>query len=137
MTDAGPEAPAPSSSLPDPVRALAGIVAGAVCGYVVFRFLAKNGLYAPMVPGALVGMGCGMWVKTRSHARAVICVLVATFVNAWSEWMHFPFVINESFSYFITHLQDLTSRTQLMYGVSAVIAYYFAYARQNPAAKEE
>ena len=48
---------------------IVGAVAGGVAGYFVFFWIAQQGFYAIMLPGAAVGLGCGQCCPRASPAR--------------------------------------------------------------------
>ena len=110
----------------------AASVAGALIGHVLFRYLIDHhGLYAPLLPGALAGIGCGMVARRPSHGRAALCAIFAAAASLLSEWKARPFVTDDSLAFFIRNMHMLQPFTKVMYGVGAAIAYYFAYARQT------
>src|SRR5262249_44369444 len=54
---------------------LAGAVAGGVLGYFAFFWVAAQGFYGLIIPGALLGLGAGI-AKNRSVVLAVVCGLM-------------------------------------------------------------
>ena len=47
------------------VPGLVGGVVGGMAGYFVFAWLSRQGFWAPVLPGALAGLGCGLAVPDR------------------------------------------------------------------------
>ena len=54
-----------------------GAVLGAVVGFFLFQFLIRRGLYFIVLPGALVGFGCGLAARNRSFVLAFIAFAIA------------------------------------------------------------
>ncbi len=90
-----------------------GIVGGAI-GYFVFFLIARQGFYAIVLPGALLGLGCGFLSGIQSNALGVVCGLVALLLGFFTEWRFAPFIVDDSFAYFITHVHNLKSITLIM-----------------------
>ena len=63
-----------------------GAVLGAVVGFFLFQFLTQQGLYLIVLPGALVGLGCGFAARSRSFVFAIIAVAVAIPATIVCEW---------------------------------------------------
>ena len=77
------------------------------------------------VPGALIGLGCGLCAGGMSTLNAVLCAVLAAFVGIVLEWRHFPFVADESFGFFVSHLHELRGITWLMVALGSIFAYWF------------
>lgn len=111
------------------LRAMGGAVAGAVLGYMVFRFMARNGLYAMVLPGSLVGMVAGRTSGTESKAIGIACAVIAAILSVFVEWRFLPFVKDDSFSYLATHLHDLPPAHLLMMVIGVAFAFWFGRGR--------
>ena len=101
-------------------------VAGGVLGHFVFLWLARHGFYALLVPGGLVGFGGGLFARTKSIPRAIICALLALLAGILAEWRFAPFIADAGFGYFITHLQNLNTVTLLMIAAGTACGYWFS-----------
>ncbi len=55
---------------------LAGALAGGLIGYFAFLWIARQGFYALVLPGALVGIGASL-APNRSLAMCVVCGVLA------------------------------------------------------------
>jgi hypothetical protein len=108
---------------------LAGAVAGAALGHFAFIWIARQGFYAPLLPGVLAGVGGGLLVKDRSVVRAVICGVIALAAGLFSEWRFAPFITDQSLGYFLTHIQELRPITLLMIAAGAVGGFWFSLGR--------
>jgi hypothetical protein len=106
-----------------------GAVAGGALGYFAFFWIASQGFYALMAPGALVGLGGGLLTRDRSPIRATICGVFALGLGLFTEWRFAPFVKDASLGYFLTHLHDLRPITMLMIAAGAAFAYWLALGR--------
>ena len=50
------------------VLGLIGAVVGGVLGYYTFQWIFYHGFYGMMIPGAFVGLGCGLLAQHPSHS---------------------------------------------------------------------
>jgi hypothetical protein len=117
------------------VLAVACALGGGLVGHFLFIWMARQGFYALLLPGALVGIGAGMVLKERSVALMVICGVMGLAFGTFSEWRLRPDI---TFGYFVRHLPDLLPLTKLMLALSAICGAYFARGRsplQPPAAR--
>jgi hypothetical protein len=106
-------------------RGAMGAILGAFAGSAIFVGLAKIGLYALIAPGALTGMG-GAWLsRVYSPVVGVICIAVATAATILCEWFMFPFIVDGSLSYFVTHLHKLRTMAMLFGGIGIIVAFVF------------
>jgi hypothetical protein len=93
---------------------LAGALAGGAVGYAAFIWIARQGFYALMLPGAMAGIGASLLVSDRSVLRGVLCGLFAVALGLFAEWRFAPFIKDHSFGYFLAHVGDLRPITLLM-----------------------
>jgi len=103
---------------------LIGAVIGGVIGHRLFLWIAQNGYYGLMIPGALVGLGCSQFALHRSMLRGLVCALGAIFVGLYSEWKHAPFRANDGFGYLLSHVSDLNQITLLMIALGGVFGFW-------------
>jgi hypothetical protein len=103
---------------------LVGAVAGGVLGYYTFMWIVGQGFYGLMIPGALLGLGCGLLSQRPSHIRGVICAVAAAILGLYTEWKFAPFKADSSFTYLIQHVTDLRPVTVLMLVFGALFAYW-------------
>ncbi len=107
---------------------VAGIIGGAL-GYFAFFLMARQGLYAVVLPGALLGLGCGFLSGIKSNALGVACGLLALLLGFFTEWRFAPFIDDGSFAYFITHVHNLRSMTLIMIAVGGLFGFWFGKGR--------
>jgi len=112
---------------------MVGGLAGGVLGYYAFIFLARQGLYAMMLPGTLLGLGCGLLSGVRSNALGILCGLCALLLGVFTQWRFAPFIDDNSFAYFITHVTDLRSMTLVMIAAGGLLAYWLGKGREGRA----
>jgi hypothetical protein len=113
-----------------------GAGAGGVLGYFAFLWIARQGFYALLLPGALVGAGGGLAARGRSVPRAAACALVALGLGVFTEWRFAPFIKDASLGYFFSHLQDLQPITLLLIFGGAAIAYWLALGRDQASTRQ-
>jgi hypothetical protein len=116
------------------VRGMAGAAVGAVLGWFAFDWLYGQGLYGLALPGALVGLVCGVASGGTSLVNAIACTVIAIVLSLVIEWKHRPFVADDSFGYFVTHVHELRGITWLMMILGAVFAFWFGRGRTRAAA---
>lgn len=107
---------------------IVGAAVGGTVGYLLFGWIATQGFYGIMIPGGLLGFGCGLLASHKSELRGVACGLAAVILGLYCEWKVFPFTKDGSLDYFLKHLGDLRPLTWIMIVVGSVIAYYLARA---------
>ncbi len=112
-------------------RGLAGAIVGGVVGYYAFRWLGKNGMLAPMLPGVLLGLGAGWAARRRIVALGVICGIAALALGVFSEWMRSPFAKDESFAFFVANITKVTNAPLKLGGIllGAAAAFWFGQGR--------
>ena len=141
MTSDPTQAPAhlaaPSHKLPNSaiviLRGVAGGIAGGAIGFFVFQWLARQGMYGMMIPGAAIGLGAGLAAGGRSVALGVLCAIAAVGLSIFAEWYRpgGPFRADPSFLYFLTHLHQLDSAPMkfIMMGLGTAFAYWLGQGR--------
>jgi hypothetical protein len=110
---------------------LAGAVLGGVAGYFVFLWIGRQSFYAPMLPGAAVGLGCGALTRGESRALGIVCGVLAVPLGLFAEWRLRPFAADESLGYFLKNLHDLQSITLIMIALGAALAYWLGVGRSG------
>ena len=85
---------------------VAGGLAGGALGYLAFIWIARQGFYALMLPGALAGFGASLFVSNRSVRRGVVCGVFALGLGLFAEWRFAPFIKDLSFGYFLVHVAN-------------------------------
>src|SRR4051794_25852766 len=89
-----------------PLLVLAGAAAGGLVGYLATAWLAGQGIYMLILPGALLGFGAG-WARNRSVGVAVLCGLLALALGVFTAWRVAPFVKDGSFGFFLRNIQHV------------------------------
>ncbi len=112
---------------------LVGAVGGGVLGYFAFRFMASQGFYAMILPGALLGLGCGWLSGGKSNALGALCAFLALTLGIFLEWQFAPFAADDSLPFFLAHLHELTTTTLAMIGLGAFFGYWFGKGREGKA----
>jgi hypothetical protein len=128
-----------SGGMTNVVRGLVGAVLGGVAGYFLFGWLIKRGFYAPMLPGALLGLGCGVFVRQRNLPLAILCGIIALALGVFTRWMQDASIYSNDFVQFVLHLNRLSTVTQLLLALGGLCGFWFALGtrgREKPAPKE-
>jgi len=111
------------------LRGALGAAVGGAIGYFIFRWLAKNGFYGMVIPGALLGLAAGLAARGRSQALGIGCAIAALALSIIAEWSLFPFVKDASLAYFITHVHTLPAIKLVMMGFGVALAYWLGQGR--------
>lgn len=105
------------------------MVAGGVVGYFAFSWLLGFGMYAMLLPGALVGLGCGNLSRGYSIVLGCIAGVSALALGIFLEWTFLPFAADESLGFFLANLHQLTPITMLMIIGGAILGFVFGKGR--------
>ena len=109
---------------------LMGAVAGGLVGYFGFFWIARQGFYALVLPGGLLGAGAGLFAN-RSTAVCIGCGLMALALGLLAEWQFAPFISDGSLGYFVGHLYQLRPITLIMIAAGAVIGFWAPFRRRQ------
>ena len=102
------------------ILGLIGAAVGGVLGYYTFQWIFYHGFYGMMIPGAFVGLGCGLLAQHPSQVRGAICGLAALGVGLFTEWNFFPFRDDKSPAYFLKNVTALSPVTLAMIAAGAI-----------------
>ena len=104
---------------------LIGAIIGGVLGFYTFGWLEDHGFYGLAIPGAFLGLGCGLLSQHSSIPRGILCAFAALGLSLFTEWyFHQRFLVNNSFSYMVAHLTEKSPVTLLMMGIGTAIAFW-------------
>ncbi len=103
---------------------LIGAAVGGVLGFYTFGWLEGHGFYGLAIPGAFLGLGCGLLAQHRSTSRGVACAVAALVLSIYAEWKYHPFLADGSFAYMLKHLSELSPVTLLMMTIGTAIAFW-------------
>jgi hypothetical protein len=112
---------------------LVGALGGAVVGYFTFFLLARLGYYALVLPGALLGIGCGALSGGKANVLGIVCGSLALLAGIFTEWRFAPFNKDHSFAYFITHVGDLGTVTLVSIAAGGLFGFWFGRGREGGA----
>lgn len=108
-----------------------GATGGAILGHYLFGWIASQGLYAIALPGALTGLGCGALSGRRSIPLGILSGILGLIVGVYTEWRAFPFIADDSLSYFLAHLHDITGLGKIAIILGAILACWFGIGRER------
>lgn len=111
------------------LRGCIGAIVGAAIGYLLFRWLLKQGLYGIVLPGASLGLGAALAARTHSTTLGIIAAVAAIVVTIVAEWLAMPFAKDTSFMFFLTHLTALAPAKLLMMACGVALAYWIGQGR--------
>jgi len=107
-------------------RGLLGAVIGGGLGYLAFFWIVRQGFYALIIPGALLGYLAGLFAGGRSMTLAVICGIAGLGLGVFTEWRFRPWIADESLLYFLTHIHQLQPITLIMIALGTFFSYRLA-----------
>lgn len=128
-TDSNEPLPITRTIGPNYPKAIAGAIGGAVAGAIGFWLMLQLGLYALIIPGAMIGLGCGAQSGAPSIPLAIIAAVMALCLTIFIEWYFFPFNADGSFGYFLRHLNELQPGTKLMAAAGTFAGFWFGRGR--------
>jgi hypothetical protein len=108
-----------------------GAIVGGVAGYLVFFWAVRQGFYALILPGTLVGVGGGLLVKDRSALRGILCGVLGTGLGLFAEWRFRPFIADSGLPYFLTHLHQLQPMTLIMIIAGGAFGYWLSLGKER------
>jgi hypothetical protein len=109
---------------------LIGAVAGGLIGYFGFLWIARQGFYALVLPGGLVGFGAGL-SPNKSTAVCLVCGFLALTAGFLAEWKFAPFISDGTVGYFVTHLHQLQPITLIMIALGGFIGFWVPFRRRQ------
>ena len=110
---------------------LLGAAVGGCVGYFAFFWIARQGLYALVLPPGLLGYAAGLCARRRSTPLALLCGVAGLALGLFTEWRFAPFAADQSLAYFLTHLHALRPLTMLMLALGAFLSYRLALGRDR------
>jgi len=120
---------APQGQLLIILRGVLGGAIGGVVGFYVFTWLAQQGLYGMMIPGAMIGLGSALAARGRSLPLGVMCALAAIALSVFAEWAVAPFRKDPSFGFFVMHINHLPSLKLAMMALGGAFAFWLGQGR--------
>jgi hypothetical protein len=114
------------SRKPNILLGLVGAAIGGVVGFYVFRWILNQGFYALIIPPALLGLGAGYCARGRSVPLAIICGFAGLALALFTEWRCVPFIADDGFTFFITHIFSKNRVTLIMIVIGTIASYRLA-----------
>jgi MFS family permease len=103
---------------------LVGAIIGGVLGFYTFHWLIGHGFYGLAIPGAFLGLGCGLLSRHNSILRGILCGVAALILSLYTEWTYLRFAADNSFSYMVSHFMQKDTVTLVMVVLGTVIAFW-------------
>lgn len=125
-----------NSGMPNPgieryAMGLIGAAIGGTIGYFAFSWLAQQGFYGMMLPGALLGFGCATASRIKSIPLGIACAIAAIGLAIFIEWSFFPFVADPSFTFFVENLFELKPMKLILIALGGLFAFWFGMGRER------
>ena len=117
------------------ILTIVGAIAGGVLGFFTTGWLARQGLYSVMIPGAFIGLGSMLGKGGRGLALPILLGICGAGMAYLAEWHYFPFIKDDSFSFFLANLSSLKPVTHLMAGLAGLIAFGVPFCRRAKPSK--
>ena len=112
------------------VSGLFGAVLGGALGYYAFFWMVRQGFYALILPGTLVGVGFGLLSRRESVTGGILCGVFAAALGVFAEWRFAPFLEDDRLVFFLTHLYQLRPVTMIMIALGGLFAFWFGRGRK-------
>ena len=112
------------------ILALFGAALGGAAGFFLCGWLARQGFYTVVLPGALIGFGA-LIGRFRSIVGPILLSIAALLLIYFTEWRHFPFSRDQSFSYFMQNIGDLKTLTHIMAALGTAIAFWLPFRSRS------
>jgi hypothetical protein len=110
---------------------MVGAVIGGTIGFFVFFWLSRQGLYAMILPGAMLGLGCGLASRIRSRPLGIGCLIAAVGLGVFTEWRFAPFLEDDGLGFFVQNLMELKPMTLIMIALGGLCAFWFGVGRER------
>jgi hypothetical protein len=107
---------------------LLGAILGAILGGWLTNLIVSQGLYAIPLVGLTTGFGAVTLARRGGVGIAIVAGLVSLVGAIVTEWKIFPFIVDDSLSYFLQHLHQVIPIHLILIAVAAAGAAWIAYA---------
>jgi hypothetical protein len=114
----------------DTVLLFVGAAVGGIIGYYGAVWMARQGFYALVLPGGLLGIGAALG-KSKSIAPAILCCIAAIALGLFTDWRIEPFIKDASLGFYLKHLSDLMPVTFLMIAAGAALGFWLPFRRME------
>ena len=117
---------------------IAAAAVGGAIGHFAFVWIVGWGFYAPMLPGALLGLGFSFGYRQGTTAGAICCAITAVGLGLFSVGR--VIIHGGGLLYFLIHPHELTPVTLIMIGLGGLCAYWIVGSSRHavrPAAVDD
>ena len=111
------------------LRGMAGAAIGGAIGFFLFRWMLSQGLYAIILPGVLLGMGCGLLAGRQWIVNGVLCGVAGLILGLYSEWR---VTGTQEFGAFVAAVPSYPRGRLLLIALGAILAAWFGRGRDLP-----
>ena len=74
----------------------------------------------------LLGLTASYFARCRSTPLAIVCAIAGLALGLYTEWRYAPFIKDDSFSFFLTHVHEKQPIKLLMLALGVFMCYRFA-----------
>lgn len=113
------------------ILAIVGAVLGGILGFVAVGWLARQGLYTVLLPGAFIGIGTLLGKGFRGVIIPILLGPLGIVAVYLAEWHYFPFIRDDSFSFFLQNLSSLKPFTHLLAVFGGLIAFWVPFRNRS------
>ena len=115
--------------LPNPafswVRGIGGAIIGGLIGFLIFKWLLTQGVYAGMLPGGFIGAGFGIGAARKmGWTAAILCAVVGLVFGCWADA-----ATNDPAQTLQEYIKDynrIPGSSKIMIGLGALASGWFA-----------
>ncbi len=119
------------------VRGTIGAFVGAAIGILVYWFLLRNNVQAPILVPGVTGVVAGLAGAKRDVKMGLITAVIAIPATILPDAIWLPFTMDESIGYFLPHLHKLNPirigpislPMLLVYAIGIGLAFWFGMGR--------
>lgn len=116
--------------------AVVGAILGGALGFFATGWLARQGLYSVLLPGAFIGLGTLLGRGYRGAALPFLLGPLGGVAVYLAEWHYFPFIKDGSLPYFLKNLASLKPITHLLAGFGGLIAFWVPFVNRERSPKQ-
>ncbi len=102
---------------------LIGAAIGGVVGYYAYLWIIRQGFDALVLPGALLGTGCGLLARHESTPRGIACGLAGLVLGLFCDWRSLANP-EPTFALFLARASQLQPFILIMIVVGALMAFW-------------
>jgi hypothetical protein len=112
-----------------------GGIVGGVIGFYIFHWAVRQGFFALIVPGAMVGMIAGFGIGSRSQPFAIACGVAGLAVGLFTQWTFVNRAVTMDLMEFLMKIKDQKPLTLIMLVLGTFFSYRLALGFDQPGSR--